>query len=236
MLRNKDSWELAEPEMNNKGQLVIHDIASKLGCIRSSPELAHSFPERRSDFTALRARLRLAESEEWPETMDGNRRISSEGSPTLEGSQRASSAESEHSQYQQFFSSSPQKPQYQQGQNTIPGSNHQPIENKLNKFTSKDMLGKSASVDTHSYDSRTTFDTLSSISSPVYTDVNANSLLFSSVLPFTAWSCDDDFLRQQHALDLVAQHDMCQSQAQYNILSIPNSLNAPYFAVDHVSR
>jgi hypothetical protein len=34
MLRNSQPWDLGEPELNDRGQPVIHDIASKLGCIR----------------------------------------------------------------------------------------------------------------------------------------------------------------------------------------------------------
>ncbi len=35
MVRNSQTWELGEPELNKGGKPVIHDIAQKLDCIRS---------------------------------------------------------------------------------------------------------------------------------------------------------------------------------------------------------
>ncbi len=39
MVRNNQQWELGEPELNKRGQPVIHNIASKLGCIRPNSDI-----------------------------------------------------------------------------------------------------------------------------------------------------------------------------------------------------
>lgn len=60
MLRNGEAWTLPEPELNEDGLPIVHDIASKLGCIRSSSETAMNFPENERDCAELEARLQAA--------------------------------------------------------------------------------------------------------------------------------------------------------------------------------
>lgn len=99
MVRNGESWELGEPGMNDKSQPVIHDIASKLGCIRDSPDLPYAFAEGEQDFVELQARIQNTPCESAAEEV--GRYIKTEAlSPAPSGSQRAeraSSSESEHS-------------------------------------------------------------------------------------------------------------------------------------------
>lgn len=60
MVRNEQPWELGEPELNARGQPVIHTIASKLGCIPSSNdiELIHYvFPEDETGLAELATQL-----------------------------------------------------------------------------------------------------------------------------------------------------------------------------------
>ncbi|KLU92044.1 hypothetical protein MAPG_10991 [Magnaporthiopsis poae ATCC 64411] len=38
MVRGSRAWDLGEPELNDRGQPVIHDIASRLGCIRPNSD------------------------------------------------------------------------------------------------------------------------------------------------------------------------------------------------------
>jgi hypothetical protein len=38
MLRNGESWLLDEPQMNDNGMLIIHDVAKLLGYLRESPD------------------------------------------------------------------------------------------------------------------------------------------------------------------------------------------------------
>ncbi|KAL6901185.1 hypothetical protein GGI43DRAFT_404221 [Trichoderma evansii] len=36
MVRNSESWELGEPNLNHRGLPIIHDIVKRLGCIHLS--------------------------------------------------------------------------------------------------------------------------------------------------------------------------------------------------------
>jgi hypothetical protein len=60
MVRNGESWTLGEPELNDRGLPVIHNIAEKLGCIRPSPDLPCAFPEDPEEFAELQAQLAAA--------------------------------------------------------------------------------------------------------------------------------------------------------------------------------
>ncbi|PFH55919.1 hypothetical protein XA68_17385 [Ophiocordyceps unilateralis] len=61
MVRSAQSWELGEPELNDRGQPVIHNIAQKLGCIRPNSDIdlpVHSvFPEDEAGMAALARQL-----------------------------------------------------------------------------------------------------------------------------------------------------------------------------------
>ncbi|UKZ70423.1 uncharacterized protein TrAtP1_011403 [Trichoderma atroviride] len=39
MIQKNQPWDLGEPELNDQGELVIHDIAKKLGCIGPNDEI-----------------------------------------------------------------------------------------------------------------------------------------------------------------------------------------------------
>ncbi|PTB68349.1 N-terminal fungal transcription regulatory domain-containing protein [Trichoderma citrinoviride] len=61
MVRTNQSWDLGEPELNDRGQPVIHNIAQKLGCIRPNSDIdlpVHSiFPENTQDLEELARQL-----------------------------------------------------------------------------------------------------------------------------------------------------------------------------------
>ncbi|KAL2198603.1 hypothetical protein P885DRAFT_32272 [Corynascus similis CBS 632.67] len=61
MVRNGEPWELGEPELNDRGQPVIHNVASKLGCLRPNNDLdlpVHSiFPEDEAGMAELARQL-----------------------------------------------------------------------------------------------------------------------------------------------------------------------------------
>ena len=67
MLREGQEWEMDEPEMNERGQPVIHDIAQKLGCIRPNSDIdlpVHSvFPEDEADMRELARQLEEQQTE-----------------------------------------------------------------------------------------------------------------------------------------------------------------------------
>ena len=77
MVRQHQTWELGEPELNDRRQPVIHDIATLLGTIRPNSDIdlpVHSaFPEDESDLVDLAAQL-AAQAEAQIEThMDESR-------------------------------------------------------------------------------------------------------------------------------------------------------------------
>ncbi len=61
MLRNGETWDLGEPELNDRGQPVVHNVASKLGCLRPNSDLdlpSHSiFPEDEAGMAELARQL-----------------------------------------------------------------------------------------------------------------------------------------------------------------------------------
>lgn len=61
MVRERQPWELGEPELNDGGQPIIHDIASKLGCVQPNNNLTlpvHSpFPEDEAGLADLARQL-----------------------------------------------------------------------------------------------------------------------------------------------------------------------------------
>ncbi|KAF8856893.1 hypothetical protein BDZ45DRAFT_727107 [Acephala macrosclerotiorum] len=61
MLKNEESWELDDPEMNEDGRPVIHDIAKALGCVREPQHDVRDWPERPDELTCLKARIHLSE-------------------------------------------------------------------------------------------------------------------------------------------------------------------------------
>jgi len=61
MLRNGEKWKLGEPELNDRGQPIVHNVASKLGCLRPNSDMdlpTHSiFPEDESGMVELARQL-----------------------------------------------------------------------------------------------------------------------------------------------------------------------------------
>lgn len=57
MVRNNESWEMGEPNINDRKQPVIHSIAEKLGCLRPSPDLPYGYPGDADEFADLQQRI-----------------------------------------------------------------------------------------------------------------------------------------------------------------------------------
>jgi hypothetical protein len=228
MVRNNETWDLGEPEKNDRGQPVIHDIASKLRCIRPSPDLPYAFPEGAEDFAELQAQLQAARSEMASEDA-GSRKLSedSQCSP-LTRTERASSSESEHStlskdcnqlmwsqQQQQAISQADIKPAITSHTNTLATSQPQ----------TQTPISQRQSFD-DDYRPRTSFDTTASIPSPIYTDFQTpNSPMFRNSSPFSPWS-NDDFLGPAHNLDLTTHYMRVPNTQLPSIPRLnPNSMN-----------
>lgn len=96
MVRNNQSWDLGEPELNDRGQPVIHNIAQKLGCIRPNSDIdlpVHSvFPEDEGGMAELARQLEEQQKESEP-----LKDIKDADSSVCNRTERASSSELDHS-------------------------------------------------------------------------------------------------------------------------------------------
>ena len=118
MVRNNQSWELGEPELNDRGQPVIHDIAQKLGCIRPNSDIdlpVHSvFPEDERGMHELALQLEEQQRMEDAAAPSSGNDLSSSSMAISTSSassldidrsvfQRASSSELDHSDFEQDY-------------------------------------------------------------------------------------------------------------------------------------
>ncbi|KAI0897478.1 hypothetical protein F4806DRAFT_402227 [Annulohypoxylon nitens] len=105
MVRNGQSWDLGEPELNDRGQPVIHNIATKLGCIRPNADAdlpPHSvFPEDEAGLAKLAAELDVQQRERERETHATEHRSETDSNCTR--TDRASSSELDHSDFEQDY-------------------------------------------------------------------------------------------------------------------------------------
>lgn len=106
MVRSNQSWDLGEPELNDRGQPVIHDIAQKLGCIRPNSDIdlpVHSvFPEDERGMHELALQLeeqQRLEDANGPEPMSAVT-MTSQNSSSAQSFTRASSDELDHSDFE----------------------------------------------------------------------------------------------------------------------------------------
>lgn len=200
--------------MNDRGQPVIHDIASKLGCIRPSPDLPYAFPEGADDFAELQAQLAAATHSDLGSEDRKHSEDSAYSSPALERTERASSSESDsdHSaDYNQRLWA--QQQQQQQQRQRATKANPPPINTSIRPQPSKLAQRSSLVDDDSSYSARSSFDATQSLPSPIYTDFATESPMFRNNSPFAPWSAGDDFLGQTHALDITSEY-MRQPQFQ----------------------
>lgn len=102
MVRNGQSWDLGEPELNDRGLPVIHNIAQKLGCIRPNSDIdlpVHSvFPEDEQDMADLARQLEEQQKEHEP-----LKEIKDTDSSVYNRTDRASSSELDHSDFEQDY-------------------------------------------------------------------------------------------------------------------------------------
>ncbi|KAK3310801.1 uncharacterized protein B0T15DRAFT_50623 [Chaetomium strumarium] len=61
MVRNGEPWDFGEPELNDRGQPVVHNVAAKLGCLRPHSDLdlpiQTVFPEDKAGMAELARQL-----------------------------------------------------------------------------------------------------------------------------------------------------------------------------------
>ncbi|POR37503.1 Fluconazole resistance protein 1 [Tolypocladium paradoxum] len=121
MVRNSQPWDLGEPELNDRGQPVIRNIAQKLGCIRPNSDIdlpVHSvFPEDEAGMAELARQL------EEQQALEGETQGSSSHKETTSSrgdtdssiyglADRASSSELDHSDCEQDYRRLPQQQDY----------------------------------------------------------------------------------------------------------------------------
>ncbi|KAK3991213.1 hypothetical protein QBC44DRAFT_287378 [Cladorrhinum sp. PSN332] len=101
MVRNNQPWDLGEPELNEKGQPVIHNIAARLGCIRPHGDVdlpvQSFFPE---DEAGL---VELARSLEEQQTAKAIRAMQEEEANRANRNVSPSSSDLDHSDLEQDY-------------------------------------------------------------------------------------------------------------------------------------
>lgn len=101
MVRNQQKWELGEPELNDRGQPIIHNIAAKLGCIRPNSDIdlpVHSvFPEDEAGLAELARQLEEQQHER--EAQSGSKHDTDADART----DCASSSELDHSDFEHDY-------------------------------------------------------------------------------------------------------------------------------------
>lgn len=103
MVRNGQTWDLGEPELNDRGQPIIHNIATKLGCIRPNADAdlpPHSvFPEDEAGLNTLAQELEVQQKERESHAIEHK----SETDSTCNRTDRASSSDLDHSDFEQDY-------------------------------------------------------------------------------------------------------------------------------------
>lgn len=110
MVRNSQSWELGEPDLNDRGLPVIHDIAQKLGCIRPNSDVdlpVHSvFPEDEAGMAELARQLEDQQQMEGDVHVHVHRKdfkdLKDTDSSNYSRNDRASSSELDHSDFEDY--------------------------------------------------------------------------------------------------------------------------------------
>ncbi|KAH9905207.1 hypothetical protein F4778DRAFT_779556 [Xylariomycetidae sp. FL2044] len=124
MVMSGQSWDLGEPELNDRGQPVIHNIATKLGCIRPNADAdlpPHSvFPEDDAGLTKLAAELEVQQQERDRESRASEHKSETESNCTR--TDRASSSKLNHLDLEQDYRKAVIDSQQQNLQTLLPQS------------------------------------------------------------------------------------------------------------------
>ena len=108
MVRNSQSWDLGEPELNDRGQPVIHNIANKLGCIRPNSDMdlpVHSvFPEDEAGLNELARQLEEQQMERERDSREHEpASLKQETDSSCNGTDHTSPSEPDHSDFEQDY-------------------------------------------------------------------------------------------------------------------------------------
>lgn len=104
MVRSGQQWDLDEPDLNDRGQPVIHNIAQKLGCIRPNNDIdlpVHSvFPEDEQGLSDLARQLEEQQLQA-DKALGGGNNIHNDAHNDAH-TDRASSSELDHSDVEDY--------------------------------------------------------------------------------------------------------------------------------------
>jgi len=178
MVRNKESWKLENPGMNACGEPMIHDIASKLGCIRASTDLTNA--SLRKGFT---------EFEGLPQTTHSKSRSrdSSEPSTTPDCINLVVNCESENSNFTHICSQE-QQAGVGVSATAVKGT---AFNSDALKLAAVNLSGISSDND-HNYWTPGPFDTTHSVASQTNIEAHILSPIFQNTPPFAPWTAGDD--------------------------------------------
>lgn len=106
MVQNGERWDHGDPDLNDRGQPIVHNIATKLGCIRPNSDIDlpvhHVFPENERDLRDLVQQLEAQQQQSQPMTATtGN------VTPTSNGTDAGSASEHEHSDLEEDHNPTP---------------------------------------------------------------------------------------------------------------------------------
>ena len=208
MVRNGESWDLGEPELNDRGLPVIHNIAEKLGCIRPSPDMPNTFPEDAEEFAELQAQMFAGKLGD-----DGKHSDDSISHP--DRTERASSSDSEQSELSKDYG---QMLWQQQQQNSEQSQAQLPNESpdECPQFGDQPLY-QNGYVKAEPIPN----PILVPVDSPVYSDFQSHiqSPVFRADSPFNPWTNGNEILSPSHILDLTAmymrQQQQIEAQQQY---------------------
>lgn len=219
MVRNGESWDLGEPEVNNRGFPVIHSIAEKLGCIQPSPDLPCLFSEDIEKVADIQTQIKT-KSYNKSERKSTDNSVFSHSSPV----ERPSSRESCHSDlfkdYSQMVWVAQRKQQQQaHSQQRYPKASPSQISNP--QFSTEVLYQKMFEQEPSSIADATAFG-IGPILAHLYAEFQTQSLIESPMFPndnlFSPWV--DDFLAPPHRLDLTGMYMRQQQDAIYARCSI----------------
>lgn len=221
MVRNGESWDLGEPELNDRGLPVIHNIAEKLGCIRHSPDMPQSFPEDAEEFAELQRQLFAGKLD----NSDGKASEDSVSHP--ERTERASSSESDHSTLSKDYT---QMLWTQHQQQNVSPMDYPSAQMECQQLGDEPLF----QIDFLKQESRQSICDISSIStsSPIYSNLEAHSQVQSPVFrtqsPFSHWTNGaEEYLGPSPILDLTALYMRHQQQQQFKHTSSTLHMQGP---------
>jgi hypothetical protein len=198
MVRNNESWEMGEPNINDRKQPVIHSIAEKLGCIRPSPDLPYGYPGDAEEFAELQQQIENYNS-------NGSERKSYDD-PISPRPTHTSSSESYHwdlsNDHIRMMWTAEQKLHQLQAPSQAQSPQGAQLQGSKDQLGDEPLYVMKFKQELSSIAGPIVFGVPPALS-PAYTDFQNASPLFCSDSPFNPWS-GGDFLGASNMLDLKA--------------------------------